>query len=157
MSSAGPGRPLTVALLGGGTVGASVARLLLENARDLEERVGAPVVLTAVAVRDTAKPRPGVPAELVTGDADDAVARAVAVGADLGGDAEHGRTDREEDKQEGADELGQQLPGCGVHDLLRRPRRSLRPTDRPIVAVIYEFATEARRTGCTGWSRGRPT
>ena len=50
MSSAGLGRPLTVALLGGGTVGASVARLLLENARDMEERVGAPVVLTAVAV-----------------------------------------------------------------------------------------------------------
>ena len=63
MSSAADARPLTVALLGGGTVGASVARLLLESARDLEERVGAPVVLTAVAVRDAGKPRPGVPAD----------------------------------------------------------------------------------------------
>jgi homoserine dehydrogenase len=68
MSSADLGRPLTVALLGGGTVGASVARLLIESARDLEERVGAPVVLTAVAVRDVAKDRPGIPADLITSD-----------------------------------------------------------------------------------------
>ena len=79
MSSAADARPLTVALLGGGTVGASVARLLLDSARDLEERVGAPVVLTAVAVRDAAKPRPGVPADLVTADA----AGVAASGADI--------------------------------------------------------------------------
>ncbi len=79
MSSAADARPLTVALLGGGTVGASVARLLLESARDLEERVGAPVVLTAVAVRDAGKPRPGVPADLVTTDA----AAVAASGADI--------------------------------------------------------------------------
>jgi homoserine dehydrogenase len=79
MSSAADARPLTVALLGGGTVGASVARLLLDSARDLEERVGAPVVLTAVAVRDADKPRPGVPADLVTADA----AGVAASGADI--------------------------------------------------------------------------
>jgi homoserine dehydrogenase len=79
MSSAADARPLTVALLGGGTVGASVARLLLESAKDLEERVGAPVVLTAVAVRDAGKPRPGVPADLVTADA----AGVAASGADI--------------------------------------------------------------------------
>ena len=62
-------RPLTVAVLGGGTVGASVAGLLLENATDLAKRIGAPVVLTGVAVRDAAKPRPGVPADLLTTDA----------------------------------------------------------------------------------------
>ena len=70
MSSVGVGRPLTVALLGGGTVGGSVARLLLDNARDLEERVGAPVILTNVAVRDLGKPRIGIPVELVTTDAE---------------------------------------------------------------------------------------
>lgn len=79
MSSAADARPLTIALLGGGTVGASVARLLLESARDLEERVGAPVVLTAVAVRDVDKPRPGIPADLVTSDA----AGVAASGADI--------------------------------------------------------------------------
>jgi homoserine dehydrogenase len=79
MSLSADARPLTVALLGGGTVGGSVARLLLESARDLEERVGAPVVLTAVAVRDAAKSRPGVPADLVTSDA----AGVAASGADI--------------------------------------------------------------------------
>jgi len=62
-------RPLTVALLGGGTVGAQVARLLVENARDLEERIGAPVELAAVLVRDLDRPRDDVPAELLTDDA----------------------------------------------------------------------------------------
>lgn len=79
MSSAADARPLTIALLGGGTVGASVARLLLESARDLEERVGAPVVLTAVAVRDVDKRRPGIPIDLITADA----AGVAASGADI--------------------------------------------------------------------------
>jgi len=61
--------PITIALLGGGTVGAEVARMLLENASDLEARIGAPVRLTGVAVRDVAKVRPGIPAELITADA----------------------------------------------------------------------------------------
>jgi homoserine dehydrogenase len=61
--------PLTVALLGGGTVGAHVARILQESSVDLQERVGAPLVLTAVAVRDAAKTRPGVPNALLTTDA----------------------------------------------------------------------------------------
>ena len=62
-------RPLTVALLGGGPVGAQVARLIDASAADLEQRVGAPIHLTAVAVQDTTKSRPGVPAGLITGDA----------------------------------------------------------------------------------------
>ena len=61
--------PITIALLGGGTVGAEVARMLLENASDLEARIGAPVRLTGVAVRDVARVRPGIPAELITADA----------------------------------------------------------------------------------------
>jgi homoserine dehydrogenase len=69
MSSGEPVRPLTVALLGGGTVGSSVARLLVENAHDLEERVGARVELAAVAVRDASRSRPGIPFELITDDA----------------------------------------------------------------------------------------
>ena len=62
-------RELTVALLGGGTVGASVARLLTENADDFTARIGAPVRLTGVAVRDIAKPRPGIDPALITDDA----------------------------------------------------------------------------------------
>ena len=41
--------PLTVALLGGGTVGAQVARLINDSAADFEQRVGAPIHLTAVS------------------------------------------------------------------------------------------------------------
>ena len=69
MSSGELARPLTVALLGGGTVGSEVARLISENAHDLTERVGADVVLTAVAVRDASKPRPGIAADLISDDA----------------------------------------------------------------------------------------
>lgn len=59
---------VTVALLGGGTVGSSVASLLTEHAPDFRERVGAPVRLTGVAVRDTARSRPGIPRELMSGN-----------------------------------------------------------------------------------------
>ncbi len=61
--------PVTVALLGGGTVGSQVARLLAESAEDLTARVGAPLQLVGVAVRDAAKDRPGIDPALVTADA----------------------------------------------------------------------------------------
>jgi len=73
------GRPITIALLGAGTVGASVAQLLTENAIDFEARVGAPLQLVGVAVRDTNKIREGIDPGLIT---DDAVAVATS-GADI--------------------------------------------------------------------------
>jgi homoserine dehydrogenase len=73
------GRPITIALLGAGTVGASVAQLLTENASDFEARVGAPLQLVGVAVRDTNKIREGIDPGLIT---DDAVAVATS-GADI--------------------------------------------------------------------------
>lgn len=78
MSAPSPER-LRVALLGGGTVGSHVARLLTEDAADFEARSGVPIELTAVAVRDTAKPRPGIDPALIT---DDAMAVATS-GADI--------------------------------------------------------------------------
>ncbi len=57
-----------VALLGGGTVGTQVARLLADSAEDLQARAGAPLELVGVAVRDLSKPRPGIPSELLTDD-----------------------------------------------------------------------------------------
>ncbi len=57
-----------VALLGGGTVGAQVTRLLLANSADLAARVGAPLELTGVAVRDRDKVRPDVPQHLISYD-----------------------------------------------------------------------------------------
>ena len=76
---AGSSAPITVAILGGGTVGSQVARLLEENAADLAARVGAPLQLIGVAVRDASRPREGVPNGLLT---DDAAALAVR-GADI--------------------------------------------------------------------------
>jgi homoserine dehydrogenase len=68
-------RPLNVALLGAGTVGSEVARLLWGQADDLEQRIGAPLRLVGVAVRDASRPRPGIPAELLTDDAQALVTR----------------------------------------------------------------------------------
>jgi homoserine dehydrogenase len=71
--------PLTVALLGGGTVGASVAQLISESADDLTARIGRELKLTGIAVRDASKPRPGVDSNLLTEDA----AGLAASGADI--------------------------------------------------------------------------
>jgi len=79
--------PLKVALLGCGVVGSAVARQLTEDADDLAARVGAPLELVGVAVRDTSKPRPesGVPTELFTTDAQSLVTRADLVIELMGG------------------------------------------------------------------------
>ena len=71
-------RPLRVALLGAGSVGSQVARLLLENQSELAARVGAQLELIGVAVRDASIARDGVPAELLTEDAEPLI-----LGADI--------------------------------------------------------------------------
>jgi homoserine dehydrogenase len=65
---------LKVALLGCGVVGSQVVRLLNEQADELASRIGAPLELAGVAVRRPAR-HPDVPAELVTSDAAELVAR----------------------------------------------------------------------------------
>jgi homoserine dehydrogenase len=62
------GKPVRVALLGCGTVGREVLRLLSEQAEELAARVGAPVELAGVAVRRPHK-HPDVPSALLTTDA----------------------------------------------------------------------------------------
>jgi homoserine dehydrogenase len=69
-------KPLNVALLGCGSVGSQVVRLLTEQAGDLTARVGAPVHLVGVAVRRIDAPREyAVPDGLLTTDAAALVAR----------------------------------------------------------------------------------
>ncbi|RUR01170.1 homoserine dehydrogenase [Labedella endophytica] len=64
-------RSLRVALLGAGTVGAQVARLLLEHHDELAARAGVPIDLVGIAVRDvSAKRTVDLPAELFTTDAE---------------------------------------------------------------------------------------
>ncbi len=62
------GKPIRVALLGCGTVGTQVVRLLTDQAGELAARIGAPVELAGIAVRRPNKHRE-VPAELLTTDA----------------------------------------------------------------------------------------
>jgi homoserine dehydrogenase len=66
--------PLRVALLGCGTVGGAVLRLVEEQAADLTARVGRPVEVAGVAVRRPDR-HPEVPAGLLTTDAHGLVTR----------------------------------------------------------------------------------
>jgi homoserine dehydrogenase len=69
-------RPLKLALLGCGSVGSQVVRLLREHTQDLTARVGAPIELAGVAVRRLDAPREvDIPAELLTTDAEALVSR----------------------------------------------------------------------------------
>jgi homoserine dehydrogenase len=69
-------KPLNVAVLGCGSVGSQVVRLLTEQAGDLTARVGAPIRLVGVAVRRIDAPREVVvPDGLLTTDAAALVAR----------------------------------------------------------------------------------
>ena len=73
MTGASP--PLGVALLGCGTVGSEVARLLIEQAADLEARVGRRLDLVGIAVRRLNRERPGIDPALFTADAEALVSR----------------------------------------------------------------------------------
>ena len=84
-------KPIKVALLGCGTVGTEVVRLLTDQAADLTARVGAPVVLTGIAVRKTNRHRE-VPEELLTTDAAALVASDIDVVVEVIGGIEPART-----------------------------------------------------------------
>jgi homoserine dehydrogenase len=72
-------RNLRVALLGAGSVGAQVAKLMLEHRDELAARVGASLELIGIAVRDLDGPRTAdLPRELLTTDA-----QSLILGADI--------------------------------------------------------------------------
>ncbi|MDZ5078646.1 homoserine dehydrogenase [Nesterenkonia sp. HG001] len=78
--------PLTIGLLGAGSVGAQVARTLAEERDLISARVGTPVRLIGVAVRDVEAPRDWrIPGELLTTDAESLVDQADLVIELLGG------------------------------------------------------------------------
>lgn len=68
------GNSVSVAVLGCGTVGSGLIRVVSENAREITTRIGAPVHLHSIVVRDPSKPRDEwVPSALVTADAEAAI------------------------------------------------------------------------------------
>ncbi|MCU1598445.1 MAG: homoserine dehydrogenase [Glaciihabitans sp.] len=72
-------RNLRIALLGGGSVGAQVASLLIEHGEELASRAGAGLELIGVAVRNIdAERTPAIPKELLTTDAESLI-----LGADI--------------------------------------------------------------------------
>lgn len=77
---------ITVALLGCGTVGTEVVRLLSEHRRDLTARAGADIELIGIAVRDLAAERdPVIDRSLLTTDAEALIDRAQVVIELIGG------------------------------------------------------------------------
>ncbi len=79
-------RPLRVALLGAGSVGTQVAKLLLENNAELAARVGAELELIGIAVRDIkAKRDASIPTSLFTTDAENLILSADIVIEVMGG------------------------------------------------------------------------
>jgi homoserine dehydrogenase len=74
-------RVVRVALLGAGTVGAGVLRILRDHADGIADRAGARVRVTRVAVRDAGRPRDGLPADAVV--MTDPVAAATAADVDV--------------------------------------------------------------------------
>ena len=66
-------KTLQVGMLGCGTVGSQVARLMVANKADLASRAGAELELVKVAVRDTSVKREGISSNLITEDAQSVV------------------------------------------------------------------------------------
>src|SRR5262245_6109084 len=60
--------PFNIALVGGGTVGGGVAKILLDHPDRVAARAGRPVHIKRVVVRDPGKPRPTIPRELISTD-----------------------------------------------------------------------------------------
>ena len=78
---------ITIGLLGAGNVGSLVARTLVEERDLISSRVGAPVRLAGVAVRDPEAPRDWkIPGELLTTDAEALVDQVDLVVELIGGD-----------------------------------------------------------------------
>jgi len=66
-------KTLKVGMLGCGTVGSQVARLMVANKADLTSRAGAELELVKVAVRDASVKREGISSNLITEDAQSVV------------------------------------------------------------------------------------
>ena len=76
---------LKIGLLGAGTVGTQVARIIADEADELEQRVRRRLELVGVGVRDLDKERPGLDPDVLTTDLESVVDRADLVVEVMGG------------------------------------------------------------------------
>jgi len=78
--------PVKIAILGPGTVGTEVVRLLTAQGEDLAARVGAPLTIVGIYVRDTSVERdPVIPRDMLTSDVDALISQADLVIELMGG------------------------------------------------------------------------
>ncbi len=66
-------KPIRIALLGLGTVGSGVYKLIERRAQEMPQIAGAPIEISHILVRNTAKERPGVDSSLLTDNWSDIV------------------------------------------------------------------------------------
>ena len=66
-------KPIRIALLGLGTVGSGVYKLIERRAQEMPQIAGAPIEVSHILVRNTAKERPGVDSSLLTDNWSDIV------------------------------------------------------------------------------------
>jgi homoserine dehydrogenase len=87
------GHAIRVALLGCGTVGTGILRLVRDHEAEIRARLGARIAITRVLVRDAAAVRdPAVPRELLTTDFDEVLASAPDLVVEVMGGCEPART-----------------------------------------------------------------
>jgi len=60
--------PVLVGLIGAGNVGAEVARTLIARSEEYARRLGRPVLVSRIVVRDAARPRSGIDPKLISTD-----------------------------------------------------------------------------------------
>ncbi len=87
-----PAQPIRIAIIGAGTVGSQVVDLLRTQAADLKMRVGAPLELIGVGVKDLTKPRAGIDKNLLTDDIEGLIEKKPDVLIELMGTIEPART-----------------------------------------------------------------
>ena len=66
-------KPIKIALLGLGTVGTGVYKLLSMRADDMPQIAGAPIEISHILVRNASKPRSGVETALLTDNWNDII------------------------------------------------------------------------------------
>ena len=139
-------RNVRVALLGAGSVGSQVARLLLEHGDELASRAGAGLELVGIAVRDTEAERDvDLPKDLFTTDAESLILGADIV-VELIGGIEPAREEREQRdrRHRGGAVLARGSGECDERDVREGGERLPDEEERRHGAVLAPLVVDER-------------